>query len=382
MKHLFIYLAPAYFAFYLKYLVFKDKQLNLFAFLKLAFTIVFVFVCSFLPFLYEIYKDYQNNEIIKGSSDLTDNKSTKKLNLQILIQILSRLFPFKRGLLHSYWAPNFWAIYSFIDKISLKIFKNYLGELGDAKNNSSQGLVQEVKFDVLPSIEIFHVLIIIFVLLILLILSILFIYRYKEKLQDRNNDFLKFLLISSLIFFNYGFHVHEKAFLTISIISTIFYFYKFYTEEGDSSKLNFNYDITNLLFVLTSVVGILSQAPLILNVTDYIIKLFLILLSIAITLMTISITNNTYNKETKGYYILKFLIFGVIVLDFIYVIQSNFNLSEVEIAGVNDNNILLMINYYNKAIRFLYIYKFLPIMLISVVNAFLTQVVFALALFT
>lgn len=60
---------------------------------KLGIVTLIPFIVAFLPF------------VIRGG-------------FEQVAQIFSRLFPFERGLIHDYWAPNFWAIYYFIDKLA------------------------------------------------------------------------------------------------------------------------------------------------------------------------------------------------------------------------------------------------------------------------
>lgn len=64
---------------------------------------------------------------------------------------MSRLFPFKRGLVHSYWAANSWTFYIGAEKVLSVIWK-YLGWLKDVKPAvMTGGLVQEQSFLVLPT---------------------------------------------------------------------------------------------------------------------------------------------------------------------------------------------------------------------------------------
>uniref|UniRef100_A0A8C2R927 Alpha-1,3-glucosyltransferase n=1 Tax=Capra hircus TaxID=9925 RepID=A0A8C2R927_CAPHI len=97
-KHIYLYVAPAYGVYLLRSYCFTANKpdgsirWNSFSFVRLISLGLIVFLVSALslgPFL----------------------------ALNQLPQVFSRLFPFKRGLCHAYWAPNFWALYSALDKV-------------------------------------------------------------------------------------------------------------------------------------------------------------------------------------------------------------------------------------------------------------------------
>lgn len=91
-KHIYLYLAPAYFVFLLRAYCLSAKSIFRIRFVncvKLGAGIVGIFAAALGPF------------VAMGQ----------------IPQLLSRLFPFSRGLCHAYWAPNVWALYSFADRV-------------------------------------------------------------------------------------------------------------------------------------------------------------------------------------------------------------------------------------------------------------------------
>jgi alpha-1,3-glucosyltransferase len=92
LKHIYLYLAPAYFVYLLRAYCLSSESIFRIRFgnaLKLGVGISGVFASAFGPFIY-----WEQTQ-----------------------QVLSRLFPFSRGLCHAYWAPNVWAMYSFTDRV-------------------------------------------------------------------------------------------------------------------------------------------------------------------------------------------------------------------------------------------------------------------------
>ncbi|XP_060663803.1 probable dolichyl pyrophosphate Glc1Man9GlcNAc2 alpha-1,3-glucosyltransferase [Drosophila nasuta] len=176
-KHIFLYMAPAFAVYLLKfYCLGKQSRQFVLSIAKLLAVGLTPFVLSFGPFWRQ------------------------------LPQLISRLFPFKRGLTHAYWAPNIWALYNTADKLAVVALKR---TPPNAMSSTSSGLVQEVKHIVLPNITPGTT----FVLTLLFMLPILLkLFLSKTKEQARL-VFLRAVVLCACSSFMFGWHVHEKAIL-------------------------------------------------------------------------------------------------------------------------------------------------------------------------
>lgn len=170
---------------------------------ELGLIVITIFTISFGPFFYAGGTEY-------------------------LVQIFGRLFPFQRGLNHAYWAGNFWALYSALDRILVKcssfsrliFFFRFckLIILGfhnlDLKTrgvtidpiallSSSRGLIGSTTFGVLPNITPTFTF--------GLTLSISLIYLTKLWFDPSYKRFLDSIVLSAMTSFLVGWHVHEKA---------------------------------------------------------------------------------------------------------------------------------------------------------------------------
>lgn len=185
-KHIYLYVSPAYFVYILRYhCLDRHYNVKVLNFLQVAATVIAVFGVSIGPFL------------LTGS----------------LNPLISRLFPFKRGLTHAYWAPNFWSMYNFGDKL----FSIILRRSGNRSSSTSSGLVQEVQHFVLPSVSPFMTL-----LLVVSTMIPALIHCWRKLYFSFNPTiiFLRLVILMSFCSFLFGFHVHEKAILLIIVPMT------------------------------------------------------------------------------------------------------------------------------------------------------------------
>ncbi|XP_043267064.1 probable dolichyl pyrophosphate Glc1Man9GlcNAc2 alpha-1,3-glucosyltransferase [Venturia canescens] len=182
LKHIYLYVVPAYIVWLLKWYCLRDNSFFK-RFIALGSSVLCVLAISFGPFVSQ------------------------------LPQVISRLFPFKRGLVHAYWAANTWALYIGVDKISSIIWKR-LGWLSSHKIGSmTGGLVQEESFAILPT----PTPLVTFLLTFLSMMPALWTLFRKDFSTLKPRDFIRCVVICGLSSFMFGWHVHEKAILTAII---------------------------------------------------------------------------------------------------------------------------------------------------------------------
>ena len=128
-KHIYLYLSLAWFVYLLRAYCFDPKNVFRPRFgngIKLGISVIAVFAAAFGPFAYW------------GQ----------------LLQLKERLFPFSRGLCHAYWAPNVWAMYSFVDRVLIPVAPRFgIPVKLDALNSVTRGLVGDTSFAILPEIS-------------------------------------------------------------------------------------------------------------------------------------------------------------------------------------------------------------------------------------
>jgi hypothetical protein len=212
MKHLFVPLAPIFAAFLIQRHCFVKnsvaarndgegnavKVFSVVRFLQLTAVALTALVMAFGPFL------LQHN------------------GTQQLQQIMARLFPFGRGLVHAYWAPNVWALYCAADKMLSAVIRkinvaalNALLRSTDTAamlNNSASGIVGDFAFAVLPSVTAPMCL---FLLFGSLVPAVIAVYR-----RPTTQTLLVCLVYASLSSFMFGYHVHEKAIIIPLVLQT------------------------------------------------------------------------------------------------------------------------------------------------------------------
>jgi len=170
-----------------------------------------------------------------------------------IANVFARLFPFKRGLSHAYWAPNFWALYNAADKVLAILGRRTGMWVPRNVTSSSLGLVQEFEHSVLPSITPG----VTFILTVLAMLpALVWVWRSPHKPWVG----VRAAVLCGFVSFMFGWHVHEKAILMVILPLSLFV-----AQEQFEARA----------FLLTAIVGHFSLLPLIFTKAEAPIKILL-----------------------------------------------------------------------------------------------------------
>ena len=135
----------------------------------------------------------------------------------------------ERGLVHAYWAANFWALYLFADRVLVKaapFLPSLLvpGPLVDLPS-PTKGLVRQVRTGVLPGVTPTAAALFTFAAIIPALVAVAKSAASAQKGQRADwAVFVRALGHAALSAFVFGWHVHEKAILValvpLGLIST------------------------------------------------------------------------------------------------------------------------------------------------------------------
>ncbi|BFZ24570.1 hypothetical protein BsWGS_27609 [Bradybaena similaris] len=258
MKHIFIYVAPAWFIYLLRNYCFQANRpvtwnnFSLHNFMTLASVVGLVFGVSFGPFIY----------------------------MNQFSQVMSRLFPFKRGLVHAYWAPNFWALYSGADK-AFTIAGVSTGLVNQSRiplASMTGGMVQEYNHAMLPSIAPLFTM----ALVVVGMLPALF-FLWEQKTAAA---FSRTIILCAFTSFLFGWHVHEKAVLMIIIPMVLMIM-----RDKQYARL----------YLILATVGFYSLFPLLFTPLENILKVLLLLQSSIFSFLCLNIIYRHDKTEASSF---------------------------------------------------------------------------------
>ena len=295
MKHLYLLLGPLYFAYLLRHCCFvvratttkyeknkpnakaepKPPTFSFGRFLALAAVTGTTLVLPYMPILLA-------------------TESGQRLDQ--LLQILRRLFPYQRGLVHSYWAANCWAVYMFADKC----IRFVLGRVGLASIHLP---------DVPPS-----------VCSVLLLIALLpaMIHAWKaatNTLRGKFSDdqaasfFVHAVVCSAFSGFMLAYHCHEKAIMTCIVPLTLL---------ATQSKRNAQ------LFLRASSLGHFGILPLLYRPTELGLKTLAYVTYMALSVWVLKMTCNDESGSANSSKKLtnRWDRIGLLVLLFVYVFME------------------------------------------------------------
>ncbi len=297
MKHLFVTLVPLFVVyFWCAYCaprkvystsIDKIKKLG-----RLVLIALMMLVAAIGPLIW--------NEISNNGPHVHTFDEISYLVMKQIGQLLTRLLPFGRGLVHTYWAPNVWALYYASDRAAMYLFTKIGMHSSLLISNANavasvSGVLGDVHPVILPAISAKLCLILTFLSMTPALAQI-----YKKPTGDK---LVESVVYCSLCAFMLGYHVHEKAILVPLVIQTLLIFTSHTQTTQASREGKGGIPSAMYLFIVLTVAGIFGLFPLFGQIRELLIKTVLYVVyvtALVIIARTVSISIKDENRNGKN----------------------------------------------------------------------------------